>query len=160
MTKTVYMAGPISNLSYDGAVDWRKEFAAMMPDDVIALSPMRGKDYLKGDPKLHMDGYEKKPLSTAKAITARDRHDCFTADAIVFNFLGATERSVGTCIELGWADAQRKLAILVMENSATHRNVHEHAMVREICGYHVTSLEMAARLTEALLSMDYARQHQ
>ena len=43
----VYLAGQISGLSYDGAVDWRKDAITRLDaEGITGLSPMRGKEYL------------------------------------------------------------------------------------------------------------------
>ena len=42
---TVYLAGPITGLTYDGATDWRHAVAADLNSvGIKGLSPMRGKD--------------------------------------------------------------------------------------------------------------------
>jgi nucleoside 2-deoxyribosyltransferase len=115
--KKIYLAGPISGLTYDGAQDWRNKFSAAIDDRIECFSPLRGKDYLTMRGKLE-GSYEEFPLSTDQGITTRDRYDCMGADLVVFYMLGATERvSIGTMIELGWADAMRRPAILIMEKA-------------------------------------------
>lgn len=163
MTKRVYLAGPMAGLNYENALKWRKEFAAMMPTDIVALSPMRGKEYLKevGILTSTTNGYREHILSSDRAVVARDRNDCMTSDAVVFNFLGAKIVSVGTCIEIGWADAARVPMILIMEpKCTTYTNPHEHVIIRGTCGFHTKSLEEAALVTRALLSDEYARKNQ
>lgn len=46
--KKVYLAGPISGQSYDGATSWREEAKEELSSwsDIIGYSPMRGKTYL------------------------------------------------------------------------------------------------------------------
>ena len=45
--KTVYLAGPITGLSYGAARQgWREEMKKLLPDHVHPMSPMRGKDFL------------------------------------------------------------------------------------------------------------------
>lgn len=160
-THLVYLAGPISGCDYATAVDWREDFKRrvneMTNGRVECLSPMRGKrTYLQ-----HVEAIEDSYghidfMASGQAITTRDRFDCKRADAVVFNFLGAKRVSVGSCIELGWADDGVKPSILVMESPTTDlgaspqfvhpvaRNVHEHSMVRHCTNLHLTSLEDAA----------------
>jgi hypothetical protein len=46
--KTVYLAGPISGLNYDGATEWRIGFAGALAEvGIKGLSPMRAKEYLR-----------------------------------------------------------------------------------------------------------------
>jgi hypothetical protein len=150
----VYLAGGISGLSYGDATDWREAFKAKVDEmsngRIECLSPMRGKrEYLKdvtsiGDNYGHVDW-----MASGLSITSRDRFDCKRSDAVVFNFLGASRVSIGTCIELGWADDGIKPRILVMEKPVQgqfkmEQNLHEHSMVRYCTNFHTDNLEDAA----------------
>ena len=113
----VYLAGPITGLDYEGATDWR-ESATKMMHPIEALSPMRYKAYLIQYGKLlatYGDIGVKNPLSTDKGITTRDRWDVERCDIVLMNFLGAEIVSIGTCIEIGWADTHRKPIVMLME---------------------------------------------
>ena len=45
--KTVYLAGPISGLDYNGCNDWRKKAIEQLAKEGIkGISPMRYKEYL------------------------------------------------------------------------------------------------------------------
>ena len=59
------------------------------------------------------------------------------SNLVFVNFLGADKVSIGTAIELGWADAFRKPVVIVMEED----NIHRHAMIDQIPGYIVTTLD-------------------
>lgn len=145
MTKCVYLAGPITGLSYGGANEWRDAFAEQLEArGVRGLSPMRGKSYLDHEERI-WDSYEDSLLSSQKSIVTRDRNDATTCDLLVVNLLGATRVSIGTMVELGWADAHRVPIVVVMEESG---NPHDHAFVRELAGWRVTNLQDA--LTVAL----------
>lgn len=146
----VYLAGPITGLSYEGCTDWRdgavEELAA---HGLIGLSPMRGKDYLLGE-KCVGDSYENDPgkwMSTAKAVAARDRFDCQRVDMVILNLLGAERVSIGSMIEVGWADAARVPIVLVMEDG----NCMDHTMMTHLCGWQVDSLEKAIDTVVAIL---------
>jgi len=145
--KKIYLAGPINGLTYEGAQDWREQFATMVDERIAAYSPLRGKDYLKMRGPLEVS-YDEFPLSTDQGLTTRDRYDCMGADLVVFNLLGATRVSIGTMIELGWADAARRPAILIMEKTG---NIHEHPMVRQTTQFRVDNLKDAAALTNIIL---------
>lgn len=92
--------------------------------------------------------YDEFPLSTDQGITTRDRYDCIGADLVVFNLLGADRITIGTMIELGWADAARNPSILVMEKSG---NVHEHPMVRQTTQFRTDNLDDAIAIAEIIL---------
>lgn len=145
--KKIYLAGPISGLTYDGAQDWRNYFSEKIDPQIQCYSPLRGKQYLQMRGPLE-GSYEDFPLSTDVGITTRDRYDCMGADVVVFNLLGAKRISVGTMIELGWADAARNPAILIMEQEG---NPHEHPMLRQTTHFRVTNIDDAIALAEIIL---------
>jgi nucleoside 2-deoxyribosyltransferase len=147
MTK-VYLAGPITGCSYEGCTDWR-EYAIKELDTVgiTGLSPMRAKDYLQRE-RIVGDCYDDKVLSSARGIITRDRWDTTRCDAILVNLLGAEQVSIGTIIELAWADLSRTPSIVVMEPD---QNVHEHSMVREMIGFRVETLEEGLNVAKSIL---------
>lgn len=148
MGKTVYLAGPITGCSYGEATDWRDGVAAVLaPHGIKGLSPMRGKEYLRNETNIG-HSYEDTLLSSGKSIIARDRNDSTTSDLLVVNLLGASRVSIGTMVELGWADAHRVPVVLVMEKSG---NVHDHRFVTELAGWHVDNLDDAVRVVLAVL---------
>lgn len=148
---TVYMAGAITGLTYDGAQSWR-DFAKVRlgSSGIKALSPLRSKEYLRGIPALTADCKEYGSLnvmSTPKGLTTRDRWDAMRCDVLLVNFLGCEKVSIGTCMEIAWADATRTPIVCAMEAEG---NVHEHAMVNECVGLRVTTLEEAIAVIIAM----------
>ena len=98
---TVYLAGPITGLTYAGSTDWRRymidKFARI---GVKALSPMRGKEYLAqlkgtisgtGEEYAHLG-----VLSLSRGVMTRDRFDATRCDVLLVNFLGARNISIGS----------------------------------------------------------------
>lgn len=146
----IYLAGPISGLTYDGAVDWRNTVKETLDDaskgQIQCLSPMRHKDYLLNESKIK-DDYEQ-ILSSQRGITARDRFDSTRCDLLFVNFLGAKKVSIGTVLEIAWADSQRIPIVLVMEDE---NNPHEHSMVRELCPFRVNNLEEGIEIAYKIL---------
>lgn len=148
-TFKVYLAGPISGLTYGEGQEWRSYFSGAIDPRIKAYSPLRGKQYLAKYGALEEGQYDQvSPLSTDKGITARDRADCMGADLVVFNMLGAQRVSIGTMVEMGWCDAARRLAILIMEKEG---NIHDYPMVREIAHFRVSNLLDAIKLSEIIL---------
>jgi len=144
---TAYLAGPITGLNFAGATDWRRyatDFLA--PHGIRGVSPMRAKDYLERETSLAAMGYAS-PLSTPQGIVARDRWDCTHSDAVLFNFVGSERVSIGTAMEIAWADFARVPAVLVMEPG----NVHEHGMVVVACGWRVHTLDEGLKLLVSIL---------
>jgi nucleoside 2-deoxyribosyltransferase len=145
----VYLAGPITGLTFGDAQDWRDYVTSHIDPRLQCYSPLRGKDFFKGKGEIKSkEEYTFHPLSTDKGITTRDRFDCMGSDLVLFNLLGAKSVSIGTMIELGWADAARNPAIVVMEKEG---NPHEHPMLRQTTHYRVESLDDAIRLAEMIL---------
>ena len=139
---SVYLAGPITSLSFGEATDWRAYAMRMLSDSGIdAFSPLRAKTYLSKENNIK-DHYDSNPLSTAHGIVTRDRFDTMHRDLILVNFIGATKVSIGTVMEIAWADACRKPIVIAMEKG----NVHEHAMLTEVSGYIVDDLDEAIEI--------------
>lgn len=167
--KSVYLAGPITGLSYEDARNgWRAQFADMLADTphIHCASPMRAKQFLEGRSNLSgaPSAYASNPLATACGITTRDHNDVLNCDAMVANFLGAERASIGTAIEFGWASAYKKPVVMVIEpngdivtgdgvgqDSLVH-NPHWHMMMNTIAGYIVGDLEEAAYIVRHLLT--------
>lgn len=144
----LYLAGPITGLSYGESTDWRKYVQDNLPDYIRGVSPMRGKDYLKGQDAIKAN-YEELPLSSQSGIVTRDRMDVMRSDMVLVNFLGVEKVSIGSVIEIGWADAFRKPIILIMEKEG---NVHSHPMIRGLSGYVVHEMDTAISIAIAVLS--------
>jgi nucleoside 2-deoxyribosyltransferase len=66
-------------------------------------------------------------MSTNHAIIERDRWMVRQCDILYINLKGATEKSIGSIMELAWACMLDKYVVLVMDDG----NVHEHAFVVE-----------------------------
>lgn len=146
----VYLAGPITGLSFGDATDWRDGAVKWLTDvNIEALSPMRWKRYLEKERDLKAEGYAQFPLSSPKGITTRDRFDSMRVDVLLVNLLGAAKVSIGTCMELGWADAARVPIIAVIESAG---NPHDHAMVNEVVGFRVPTLEAGLQIARAILT--------
>lgn len=146
---TVYLAGPITGLTYNGTTEWRDYAIKELGNSgVEGISPMRGKDYLLHETSVS-DQYDETILSTQHAITTRDRWDCTRSDVVLVNMLGAERVSIGTVMELGWADAARNPIVLVMEEG----NIHDHSMVREVSGFRVESLDEGIFVCKTILNV-------
>ena len=150
---SVYLAGPITGLTYDDGQDWREYAKGLLAPDIDAYSPLRAKAHLSALGVLDNAGKSDSKylglnaLSEPQGITARDRFDCTGRSMVLVNFLGATQVSVGTCIELGWADGARRPVVIAMEED----NIHRHAMVNQIAGFIVPTLEDAVTVCKAVL---------
>lgn len=137
----VYLAGPITGLSFAGCTSWRDYARSQLHAHRIeGVSPMRHKEYLQDEAKVG-DCYPEHVLSTQKAIVTRDRNDVLNCNAMIANFQDATKVSIGTCIEFGWADSFRKPIIMILPKY--DESVHNHAMLRELAGAVVNTVDEA-----------------
>jgi nucleoside 2-deoxyribosyltransferase len=154
--KTVYLAGPITGLNYAGATDWRNyAILELGKHNIVGLSPMRAKNYLSHIQNFTADGDAYRALSVLssnKGIMTRDRFDATRCDALLVNLLGAKAVSIGTVMEMAWADAYRTPIVCVMEPSG---NPHEHGMILEAIGFRVQTLDEGLEICNAILGSDF-----
>ena len=144
----LYLAGPITGLTYGDSTDWRSYVTKELPPHICGVSPLRAKPYLLQEISIK-DAYDEFTLSSQKGITTRDRMDVMRSDMLLVNLLGAKKVSIGSVIEIAWADMLRKPIILVTERTG---NVHDHAMIREMCGFIVPTLDEAIHVAISVLS--------
>jgi nucleoside 2-deoxyribosyltransferase len=143
----VYLAGPISGLTFGESADWRVDVQQQLAAAGIdAYSPLRAKDYLDSEGVLE-GAYEQHPLSSAKGILTRDRWDVQTSDLVLVNLVGTERISIGTVMEIAYADAKRTPVVLAMEPG----NAHMHPMLEQASGFIVNTLEEAVAVTKAIL---------
>lgn len=155
--RRVYLAGPITGCSYEGCTEWRDGVRRVLAAyDIECYSPMRGKQHLRRGPQAVADAYDRDPqhpLSTSQGILARDRWDVMSCDLLLVNLLGATRVSIGTCVEMGWADAHRKLVVLVLDPTDS---LHEHSFITGLASFRVHDLQQAVELVKHILLPDVA----
>lgn len=150
---SLYLAGQISGLNWETSTDWRDYVTKEMQQFGIAcFSPLRAKSYLR--PYTKNDGvidktYEQHVLSSQRGIFGRDFNDCVNRDLIFVNFLGATERSIGTAMEIAWGYQARKPIVLVMEEDGSNPN--DHAMLREACYFRTADIDEAIWIAKTVL---------
>lgn len=158
----VYLAGPITGLTYDQAAnDWRKDVTEKLRDlapHIHPFSPMRGKQHLVKHGVKPLPGApnstRSKAISTDRAIITRDSHDVRTADALFINFLPAmlTGRvSIGTVWEMGHASAFNIPMIVV----STPDNPHHHLFVEATAGYVVDNIAEGLEILIHLFTPGY-----
>ena len=136
--KALFLAGPLTGISYSDALGWREYVESKLPADVIAFSALRGKKYVTNESVLR-DAYPEHLLSTPQGTITRDRYDVSRCDALFVNFLNADNVSIGTIMEMAWADAWRIPIVLAMENG----NIHDHAFVRQVAAFITADLDEA-----------------
>lgn len=147
----VYLAGGITGLSFKEASEWRDHARERLWDfsggRIVAYDPLRFKDYLADETEL-ADTYARNIMSSQRSIYARDRLDVSRSDLVLVNLLNAPRVSIGTVMEIAWADAWDIPCVLVMSDQG---DPHDHAMIREACHWRVNDLDEALILTHRIL---------
>jgi hypothetical protein len=90
---------------------------------------MTGKLFLKKDNiEFTGQGCSNYPITTNHAIKERDRWMVGQVDIVLVDFTDSGSRvSIGSCMELAWADELKKHTIVVMDKD----NIHQHSFILE-----------------------------
>lgn len=125
----IYTAGPISGQSYDQVMKrYQEQVQTLSVMGYEVLCPMTGKTYLRNELKFRASGYEQHPVSTNHAIKERDKWMVKSVDIVLVDFTQCNGFvSIGSCMELAWADDYDKHTLVIMEKE----NIHQHAFVLE-----------------------------
>lgn len=147
----VYLAGPITGLTYEQAQDWRLWFRRTCPAPWACLDPLRGFEHLNDGTQLP-DTFQ----GEFDAV-ARDLTDISSCDVVVVNLAGAERISIGTMCELGYARAKGKFIVTVLDGDSYYfggsvRNPHDHLFVRQMSDVVVAQLPEAI---DAILEWDF-----
>ena len=134
--KRLYLAGPMAGLGYASASTWREKVTEGLSDIAECLSPLRGEMLSNG--VYSATATNASVFNTQNAIIGRDRADCCGSNLIFMNLLGAKKVSIGTMVELAWADGSRVPIIVCIEKNG---NPHDSEYVRGLATYVVSSLE-------------------
>lgn len=136
--RTVYLAGP---MGIDGVDDigWRPTAKATLEAHGLKVIV----PHLLGE---YLDRFDLTLEQAGEVLTARDRRSATESDYMLVNFDGVDVRSIGTCIELGWADLGRPITVSVLPEGCAH----DHAMVRNLSDHIVGSLVEGLLLVLAL----------
>ncbi len=152
MKPSVYLAGPIRGVSFNGATDWRTYASQQLQPEIEAFSPLRGKEFLEQHVEVFGEPIETQPLLATKGIMSRDLFDVRTRDAILMNLRGATQVSIGSMAELFWAYLLGKPLVLIIEPEDELKGMaHDHAWVVAAAPFVVNSLDHGIAVIKAIL---------
>ena len=144
-----YLAGSMTGLAYDESTGWREYVAGVLDSDTLkTLSPLRYKKFLESKGTLHALGYADNVMTTTRGVISRDRFDCTRCDVLFVNLLAATQISIGTAMEMAWANLKQTPVVCVMEEG----NIHEHAMLSETIDFRVESVDEGIEVVKAILA--------
>lgn len=152
MTKYVYLAGPITGVSYGDTMDWRKTAQGLFVPGIMGISPMRMKEFLSRKRKIGHSYPEHAIMGAARAICTRDKHDCTHADAVLAYLPKSLAEkagypSLGTTKELGWASAFSIPTVIVSDD----KRLTDHPLFEGDMGWIVPTLEDGCTAINALL---------
>jgi nucleoside 2-deoxyribosyltransferase len=146
MNRYVYLAGPIMGQTKDEANNWRKEvdnaLAAEsfgMTAQIIGVSPLRCEPIIG---ERYLPQYEDERFGTSRAIGSKNFFDVRNCDltlAYLPKPAPGRHQSYGTIIELAWAYALGKPAIVVTDDP----DVANHPVVQACAGWLLTNLDDA-----------------
>jgi len=125
----IYTAGPISGQSYEQVMNrYQEQVKILRGIGYEVICPMTGKSYLRTELEFKAQGYEQHPVSTNHAIKERDRWMVGQSDIVLVDFSSCNGIvSIGSCMELAWADELKKHSIVVMDKD----NIHQHCFILE-----------------------------
>ena len=143
----VYLAGPIAGKTYEETTEWRTVAGAYLSQfDIEAFSPMRGKDFLRGE-RITADVYDK-VVASDKGIVARDHYDVLHSDVLIVNLEDAEYVSCGTPAEMAWAYDHHIPTIVVMPDN----NPYNHPFTRVFSNFTVDNLQDALEIAVSILT--------
>ena len=130
----VYLAGPITGFEDT----WREELANLLryKYSIVAVLPQAGELYID----------ELGIKDPANVLTTRDKWMCTKSDVVLANFTDSVKASIGTCIELGWANLAGVPIIAVIPPG----NIHTHPMIESLVDFNVPDLDEAVRILRGL----------
>jgi nucleoside 2-deoxyribosyltransferase len=148
---SIYLAGPMSGLTWRQALAWRKVVEAELSSRWRLINPVRAQV-----PEERMDDIIPCPTQknrkkvdlwvTATGVTAQDEFFIDQSDWILAHFLGAEIVSIGTVWEMGYGWANNKKIITVLEPES----IHDHGFVRRRSHVFTPSLDEAIQFFKAI----------
>jgi hypothetical protein len=143
----VYLACPMKGVPFERVQAMREDITERLAPEIVCYSPLRAVESLSGAGPIAAS-YENSILHSAKGLTARDRNDVRTANLVFANYLGADwTRSIGTAMEVAWADAWRIPVVIGVERGIGAL----HPMLYECAGWIVHDLDEAAYVIRSAL---------
>lgn len=146
----VYLAGPISGLTYDQCTDWRESIKLELAEcNINGFSPMRYKEFIQGIGIIDesQGAIIDHVMCSDRGIMRRDTFDVRTADALFVNLLNAKTVSIGTVIEIAMAHDRQIPIVVIMEDSG---NLHDHPMLREAICFRLSTIKEGITVLKSL----------
>jgi len=134
---SVYLAGPITGLSWAEATEWRVlAHQRLREHQIDCVSPLRGKEYLCEEEALG-HRYEDKIMSCGKAIVGRDLFDVRRCDMLLVYMANMVKPSIGTFVEMGVAHEAKVPMVVVCPPDSPHAT---HPFITELASFMAPTL--------------------
>jgi nucleoside 2-deoxyribosyltransferase len=149
MKKFIYLAGPITDHSFDDANNWRDILQEKFLPGIVAVSPLRG------EPKPESGVYtptDNTKFRNSKAIAAKNHYDTYNCDAVIAYLPKAyndIRPSYGTIFELGWATGIQTPTILITDD----KRLIEHPLIQAKVNWILGNFEDAADIINTLFGI-------
>ena len=156
MSYRVYLCGPITGLDRETACaerEWFTQAFAWM--GIETLDPMRWdrETYFSTREDAVAEQGEAAVYEWDKAIVARDKSDVCRSDVVLADFRNSKRVSIGSVVELGWADAFGIPVVTIMEPG----NLHDHGFVHQLSAFVTADAQEAVKYVETLLNVSDKR---
>jgi nucleoside 2-deoxyribosyltransferase len=133
----VYLVGPISNTNAAYAFAWRDYATSVLESfGIRTIDPLRNLDELRNESRIQ-SAYPEWLWTTERAVVHRSLYDVRRSDVVLANFLGATERSVGSIVEIAVAYDRNIPVVVVLEPG----NPNDHMFIREMAAVRTETLD-------------------
>jgi nucleoside 2-deoxyribosyltransferase len=146
MNKTVYLAGPVGGLTEAEAKGWREKITyELSVVGIKGVCPLRAEPPVNGkyDVKNSYNA-EDENWGSARAIAAKNRFDVSNC-GMTLAYMPTL--SVGTVVEMAWADRMGKSVILV----ATDPDIAQHPLLMACASWIVPTLEDAVDVITGMM---------
>lgn len=152
----IYLAGPITGLTFDDSQNWRDDFTLRLPNSrVMCLTPMRGKEYLRAGGVIDSKQLETygHTLSSESSIMTRDFFDCSRADVVVADLRKRPGKvSIGTVMECAWSYANHTPLVAILDEDPEN-DFNTQPMIQRAIGFRTYSVQEAADITAVILNI-------
>lgn len=150
----IYLAGGMGGHEYNKMNCWRHSINQVLRKyNILGLSPLRGKEFLQNK-IIDEAQYEHESVFTKpQGITTRDKFDLMRSDLVFMNLLDCEDTiSIGSCIEIGWANAYDKPLVLLCEKDGKY---DQHPMIQHIAGFKIYTTEEILPTILSILGITY-----
>jgi nucleoside 2-deoxyribosyltransferase len=158
----IYLAGPITGLTFPVANAWRQKVRDALPPSVETLNPLRFDDPDQTENFIHRSP----AFDGMKNVVRRNYHDVQRSDLILacFENCSPDNISIGSVYELGWAYSLRIPTIVVVPGLTEETTMAEarsmaqrpstnynHPYLKEAVDHLTDNLDEAIRIVRVLL---------